>query len=169
MKISMIVAMSENLVIGKDGKMPWRISSDLKRFKNMTTGKIVVMGRLTYESIGKILPNRTNIILSSNKEYNVAGAIVLNSVEEVLKFCKDETEIFIIGGNNIYKLFENFADYIYVTKIKAVLDGDTFFTIDLEKWDLLSTVKVEREEKDEYETDFLFYNRVSKKNDNRRI
>lgn len=132
--LSIIVAYSKNKVIGKDGKMPWNIPDDLAHFKEMTLGNIVIMGRKTFESIGNVLPDRTNIILSGNKHYKVDGAISTNSFEAAVAIAKKlakqqdvEKEIFIAGGSAIYKRSIDLADNIYVTLVKKYYDGDVFF------------------------------------------
>ncbi len=125
----MIVAMGKNNAIGKDNKLLWNISNDLKHFKKITTGHTVIMGDKTYESIGMLLPNRKNVILSLDKNYKVEGAEVRNSLEDVLNEYKDsEEEVFVIGGGIIYKLALPFADKLYITLVEnSPEDADTFF------------------------------------------
>ena len=127
--ISIIVAVGENNAIGKDNKLLWDIPNDLQYFKKVTSGHTVVMGDKTYESIGMLLPHRENIILSLDKNYTVKGAEVRNSLEKVLKECKNsEEEIFVIGGGVIYKLALPFADKLYITLVEdSPVDADTFF------------------------------------------
>lgn len=120
--------MSENRVIGKDNELPWHIGEDLKRFKRITTGHTVIMGRKTYESIGKLLPNRTNIILSQDPEYEVEDAIVARNFDEAVRRSKGD-EIFVIGGEQIYKLAIDRADRLYITMIHDEIDGDAFFPV----------------------------------------
>lgn len=138
MNISIIVAMSKNRVIGRDNDMPWHLSNDLKNFKRITMGKTVVMGRLTYQSIGKPLPNRRNIVLSRNLvDKNV---LIFNNLQEVLNFSKDEDEVFIIGGEDIYSQTINKANKIYLTTIDKEITGDKYFpNIDLSSWDKISS------------------------------
>ena len=127
MNISIIVAMSNNRVIGKDNKMPWHLSDDLKNFKKITTGKTIVMGRLTYDSIGKALPNRKNIVLSRNlKDSNV---LISTNLKEALNYTKKNEELFIIGGENLYSQTINIANKLYLTTIDANIDGDNTFPI----------------------------------------
>lgn len=132
MNVSLIVAKSKNNVIGRNGGMPWRLSSDLKRFKQITKEGIVIMGRKTFESIGKPLPNRINIIITSNKEYVANGCFVLHSIDEVLQLIidgifKNYQNIFFIGGESIYKEVISFCDKLYITEVDCDIDGDTFF------------------------------------------
>ena len=127
--ISIIVAVGKNRAIGKNNKLLWYIPNDLKHFKKITSGHTVVMGDKTYESIGRLLPNRKNVILSLDKNYKVEGAEVRNSLEDVLNEYKDnEEEVFIIGGGIIYKLALPFADKLYITLVEdSPEDADTFF------------------------------------------
>ncbi|OGE25782.1 hypothetical protein A3H85_01360 [Candidatus Daviesbacteria bacterium RIFCSPLOWO2_02_FULL_40_8] len=128
--ISIIVAASENMVIGKKGGLPWYIPEDLKRFKNITTGHPIIMGRKTHQSIGRPLPNRTNIIITRDATYKAEGCIVVNSVEQALQQAQGNPgaqEIFIIGGGEIYQQVMNKVERIYLTLIKGDLDGDVYF------------------------------------------
>ena len=138
MNISIIVAMSKNRVIGRDNDMPWHLSNDLKNFKRITMGKTVIMGRLTYQSIGRPLPNRKNIVLSRNLvDTNV---LIFNNLQKVLNFSKDEDEVFIIGGEDIYCQTINKANKIYLTTIDKEIAGDKYFPdIDLSSWDKISS------------------------------
>ena len=133
MNLSIIVAMSKNRVIGKDNKMPWHLSNDLKNFKKITIGKTIVMGRLTYDSIGRPLPERKNIVLSRNLiDSNV---FIFDNFEEVLNFTKDEDEVFIIGGQDIYSQTIDKVNKLYLTTIDANIEGDKYFPeIDISKW-----------------------------------
>ena len=133
MNLSIIVAMSKNRVIGKDNKMPWHLSNDLKNFKKITIGKTIVMGRLTYDSIGKALPERKNIVLSRNLiDSNV---FIFDNFEEVIDFTKDEDEVFIIGGQDIYSQTIDKVNKLYLTTIDANIEGDKYFPeIDISKW-----------------------------------
>ena len=125
MKINIIAAVGKNLELGKGNDLVWRIKEDLNYFKELTTNKIIVMGYNTYLSIGRLLPNRKNIIISKENR-NIEGAIVLNSIKDVLNL--DEEEIFIIGGASIYKQFIPYADNLYLTEINSEDDkADVFF------------------------------------------
>lgn len=127
-KISIIVALGHNRVIGKDGKIPWHVSEDLKRFKRLTTGHAVVMGRKTYESIGKPLPNRTNIVITRGVS-SPAGCIAVHSLDEALARAREveKDEIFVIGGGEIYRQAIGLADKLYLTVVHKEFEGDAFF------------------------------------------
>lgn len=129
MKISLIAAISENKVIGRDNDLPWHIPEDLKRFKEITKGHPVIMGRKTYESIGRLLPNRTNIIITRDKTYQVEEAVIVNSLEEAIQEGKkvDDREMFIIGGGQIFKQAIDVADKLYLTIVHSTIDGDVYF------------------------------------------
>ena len=138
--ISLIVAMDEKNLIGAKQNLPWHLPEDLKLFKQRTLHHTIVMGRKTFESIGKILPKRSNIILSSNKNLKINNALVLNHINEVLKHLKPNEENFIIGGARIYQSFLPLADKIYITRIEGHYQGDTYFPqFDLKVWKLISS------------------------------
>ncbi len=124
--ISIIAALGKNRVLGKDNELLWRIPDDLKRFKELTTGHPIIMGSKTYESIGKPLPNRTNIVLTKDSDYEAPGTIVVHSLEEAFEKAENE-EIFVIGGGQIYALALPYADKLYLTLIDDKKEGDTFF------------------------------------------
>lgn len=119
--------MSSNRVIGVNNTLPWHISEDLKHFKSLTTGHTIIMGRKTYESIGRPLPNRRNIVISRNTEASYEGAEVVHSIEDAFTICKNDNEVFVIGGSNIYEQALSLVDYIYITEIKKSFSGDAFF------------------------------------------
>ncbi|SUC10459.1 dihydrofolate reductase [Pasteurella canis] len=136
MTFSLIVAMTKNAVIGKDNQMPWHLPADLAWFRKHTTGKPVIMGRKTFESIGRPLPNRTNIVLS-RQPYQHQGIIWRNSLESALEFINDATEIMLIGGGELFKQYLPQADKLYLTEIQTELEGDTYFpTIDWQDWQI---------------------------------
>tara|TARA_B100000035_G_scaffold120763_1_gene102585 strand:- start:1114 stop:1596 length:483 start_codon:yes stop_codon:yes gene_type:complete len=145
MNLSIIVAMAKNRVIGKDNDMPWHLSDDLKNFKKITIGKTVIMGRLTYKSIGKPLPNRKNIILSRNlKDENV---IVRNNLKIIFEQLKNEEEVFIIGGEDIYSQTIKMANKLYLTTVDGIIEGDKYFPeIDVSKWKLLHRAHYKKSE-----------------------
>lgn len=131
--ISFVVAMDENRAIGKDNDLPWYLPNDLKHFKNVTMGKPIVMGRKTYESIGKPLPGRENIVVTRDDNYQAEGTTIVHSVDDVLK--KDAEELCVIGGTEIFKLFMPVADRLYVTEIHHTFDADTYFPeINRDEW-----------------------------------
>ena len=127
MKISMIAAMANNRIIGNDNKMPWHLPADLQHFKQVTMSKPVIMGRKTFESIGRPLPGRQNIIISRNEAYSVPGIEVVKSPEEALALVSNVDEVMIIGGGNIYKQFLDKATTLYLTFIELDVAGDTQF------------------------------------------
>ena len=128
MKISLIVAMSSNRVIGLDNQMPWHLSADLKRFKKITLGFPIVMGRKTFESIGRPLPGRTNIIISRNPVYNPQGCWLMSDIEAALAMaCQSAEKVFVIGGATLYQAVLPFADTLHITQINEEFHGDTFF------------------------------------------
>jgi len=131
MPISIIVAVAKNGVIGKDNQLLWRLPDDLKRFKQLTLGHPMIMGRKTFESIGKPLPGRTSIVITNQKDFSVEGILVAHSLDEALNIARglEEKEAFIIGGGEIYKQALPLTDHLYVTEVDLVIDGDTFFEI----------------------------------------
>ncbi len=149
MKIIIIVAVSENNVIGKEGKIPWHSGAELKHFKETTMGNPIIMGRKTFESIGKVLPGRLNIVLTGKAEEfkNFEDLIIASSLDEALNICREQNQekVFIIGGASVYEEALNFADEIILTRMKLKVDGDTYFPhINFEEWSLKK--KEEREE-----------------------
>jgi len=123
----MIVAASTNNVIGVDGGMPWRLSEDLRRFKFLTLGKPVIMGRKTHESIGQALTGRTNIVLTSNPDYSSPGCEIATRLDQALAYAGEANEVMIIGGAYVYKAFLPMAERIYLTRVCASIDGDAYF------------------------------------------
>lgn len=158
MKLSIIVAASQNNVIGKDNQLIWRLSADLKRFKALTTGHHIIMGRKTFDSIGKPLPNRTSIIISHQADYKAEGCIVVNSLEEALEKVPANQEAFIIGGGTIYKEVIDKADKLYLTLVHKKFDGDTFFPkVDEKIWKSTKREDHMPSEKNEYAYSFIDY------------
>ncbi len=146
MKISLIVAMASNRTIGLNGQMPWHLSADLKRFKQITLGAPVLMGRKTFEAIGKPLPGRSNLIISRNAGYQAAGCLVFTDTASALQHCAASPEVFVIGGATLYQAFLAVADYLYVTEIHQPFAGDTFFPeINADHWRELSREDVEND------------------------
>ncbi|MGM0835044.1 MAG: dihydrofolate reductase [Bacillota bacterium] len=158
--ISMIVATDRNGLIGKDNDMPWRLPEDLTYFKRITTGSTVVMGRNTFESIGKPLPNRENIILTRNSDYHVEGCKTLPSIERLKEMAQSEEEVFVIGGANIYMQAMPFTETLYLTYIDEEFVGDTYFPeIEESEWKLVSEEKGVKNEKNPYDYFFRVYKR----------
>ncbi|MGH8469166.1 MAG: dihydrofolate reductase [Gammaproteobacteria bacterium] len=125
--LSIIVAMTRRRVIGAHGALPWRLPADLKRFKALTMGKPVIMGRKTHESIGRVLPGRINIVISRNRALNISGCIVVPSMEAALAWARGCEETMVIGGSSVYAAALPLAERMYLTEIHAEVDGDTYF------------------------------------------
>ena len=126
-RVSLIVAMAKNRVIGHNNTLPWRLPADLKHFKTLTMGHHIVMGRKTFESIGKPLPGRTSVVVTRNAAYSAPGVIAVNSLEAAISACGDDNEIFVIGGAELYLQAIALADRIYLTEIDADIHGDAYF------------------------------------------
>ncbi len=125
--LSIISAMDNNRLIGNNNALPWHLPEDLAFFKKTTLNKPIVMGRKTFESIGRPLPNRNNIIISRTKDYKVDGCTVLESIEQVLEHCKNEEEVMLIGGASLYEQWLPYADQMYITLIDSEFEGDAWF------------------------------------------
>ena len=154
MKISIIAAIAQNRAIGKNNKLLWDIPQDLQRFKRITSGHPVIMGQNTFESLGRPLPNRTNIVLTFDKSFQAPGCIVVYSFEEATKIAseKDKEEIFFIGGGQIYAQAIKLADKLYLTLVEGEYDADTFFP---DYSDFKKTVFEEKRESAGYKYKFL--------------
>jgi dihydrofolate reductase len=161
MKIALIAAIDENNGIGKDNKLLCHLSSDLKRFKELTTGHCIVMGRKTFESLPNgPLPNRKNIVITQNSNYIANGAYIANSVNEAIKLSEKDKICFIIGGEQIYKLFIDVADILHITKIHHQFDADAFFpAFNIENWNLLENIYNENDAKNAFPFSFRTYSR----------
>lgn len=163
MKISLIVAMASNGIIGHAGQMPWHLSADLKRFKKITLGSPIIMGRKTFESIGKPLPGRSNIIISRNPDYQQPGCSVFNTIETVIKnCCHIANEVFIIGGSALYEATLPYATKLYITEIKQDFNGDTAFP----PWNKADWLETDREDiNDDSQVSFSYSFITYKRND----
>ncbi|MFI4922473.1 MAG: dihydrofolate reductase [Burkholderiales bacterium] len=158
--ISIIAAMARNRVIGKGNRIPWRLPSEQQIFKKVTMGHHMVMGRRTYESLNRLLPGRTMVIVTRNPNYKVAGAIVVNSLQEAISACGSDDEVFIIGGAHLFKLALPLADRIYLTTIQAEIEGDTTMPdFDLTGWKRISTQVFKADGKNPYDYHFSIYQR----------
>ena len=163
MIISLIVARDEMGGIGRKNRLPWYIPSDLKRFKALTMGHHLVMGRKTYETIGKPLPGRTMIIITRRKDYQPEGCLIASSLKNALDIAEvnNETEAFVIGGGQIFTQAMNVADKIYLTNVHAVTEADVFFPeIDDTSWETVYSESVIPHEKDEYTSEFKILERI---------
>ena len=135
MKIAIIVAVSANNVIGVNGRLPWHLPEDLKRFRELTMGKPIIMGRATFESIGRPLPGRKNIVLTRDPEYVAEGCAIAQNTEDALAMAQGAGEVMIIGGGEVYRQFLPTADKIYLTRVEVEVQGDTTFpVIDMSIW-----------------------------------
>lgn len=163
MSIALVVAIAENGVIGREGGLPWRLSTDMKRFKAVTMGKPVIMGRKTWESIGKPLPGRRNFVITRHAGYTAEGAECVSSLEVALALAggaQADADICVIGGGEIYREALPLADVLHVTHVHAKVDGDAVFPpIDAEIWEPVSREEVPAGEKDVYATSYVVYQR----------
>ena len=155
MSLSLIVAMTKNRVIGKDNQMPWHLPADLAWFRQNTTGKPVIMGRKTFESIGRPLPKRTNIVLS-RQPFEYDGVIWKDSLESAVDFVRNSEEIMLIGGGQLFNEYLSQADHLYLTEIQTELDGDTFFpSINWDEWHIEFEQYRPADEQNPYDCRFL--------------
>ena len=162
MAVSLIVAVSDNGVIGRDGGLPWRLSADLRHFKKTTMGHHLIIGRRTWDEVGKPLPGRTMVVVTRSRRFSPEGVHVVHSLEEALDIARDDDEPFIGGGAHIYRmaLENNLVDRLYLTRVHAEVDGDTRFPdFDLDKWELVFEEHHEGDEKNEHSYSFLVYER----------
>lgn len=159
---TIVVAMGEKNEIGFENQLLWHLPKDLKHFKEITSGHPVIMGRKTYESIGKPLPNRTNIVVSRKTDWFEEGILIVGSIKEAVKFAKKiDEEVFIIGGGKIYEQTMDFVDKLEVTLVKADLEADTFFPkIDPKIWKKTDEICHEKDEKNQYDFCFQTFERV---------
>ncbi len=166
MKLSIIAAVANNKVIGNENRLIWHMPADLKRFKNITMGHTLIMGRKTFQSIGKPLPGRKTIVVTKQKDLDTQGCQKASSFKEALNMVKDEKEVFVAGGAEIYEQALNsyYTKKIYLTRIFADFDGDTFFPdIDPKKWEIIDRFDYEPDDKNIYPYAFLEYKRKVKK------
>lgn len=169
MLISLIAAMGKNRVIGRGGALPWDLPDDRIFFRKATLGKVMIKGRKTYESIGRLLPDRAHVIMTKDKKYAVKGARIAHSKEEALELAKEEAdqlhtdEIMVIGGAKVYEEFLPEADRIYLTIVDAQPEGDAFFPeFDEAKWREISREHHPRDERHAYSFDFVTYERAKR-------
>lgn len=161
---TIVVAMGEKNEIGFDNQLLWHLPKDLKHFKDITSGHPIIMGRKTYESIGKPLPNRTNIVVSRKKDWFEEGILIVGSIKEALKFAKKiDEEVFVIGGGNIYEQTMEVVDKLEVTLVKADLEADTFFPkIDPKIWKKTNEICHKKDEKNGYDFCFQTFEKIKK-------
>jgi dihydrofolate reductase len=160
-RLSLVVAMARNRVIGAGGRIPWHLPNELQLFKRITMGHPIVMGRRTYESIGRLLPGRTTVIVTRQPDYRVPGAIVTHSLEAALEASKSDDEIFVIGGGQLYQEALTRADRIYLTTVEAEPAGDTYMPeIAPEAWREVSAESFPADERHSYRYRFAILDRV---------
>jgi len=160
--ISLIAAVAENRVIGNGNALPWRLPADLKHFRELTTGHPVIMGRRNYESIGRALPQRTNVVVTRQPDYRARDCIVVDSLEAAFEVCGDASEIFIIGGAEIYAQTVDRAGRLYLTLVHAAVPGDTFFPeVDWSPWREIARVCHAPDERHCYAFSFVTFERKS--------
>lgn len=158
--ITLIAAAGENNELGKDNDLVWHLPDDFKRFKKLTTGHHIIMGRKTFESFPKPLPNRTHIVITRNKNYQKEGAVVVHSLDEALLKAQNDPQPFVIGGGEIYKVAIDSADKIELTRVHGTFEADTYFPkIDMNKWQLISEEKHPKDDKHNYAFSYLTYER----------
>lgn len=161
MEISLVVAMDENRLIGANKRLPWRLPADLRHFKRITMGHPIVMGRRTWESIGRPLPGRTNIVVTRQPGYAAEGALVVDSPEAAMEAAGDCDELMVIGGARLYEEVLAGAHRIYLTEIHAEFDGDTWFPeLNEDEWVCVSREDFEKDERNPYDYSFLVLERV---------
>lgn len=161
MKVAIIVATDEQGLIGRENDLPWRLSADLQYFRRVTMGKPIVMGRHTHESIGRPLPGRRNIVVTSQPDYQAEGCEVVHSVDEALALCEQDEEVMIMGGASLYQQTLAVADKLYLTRVHATLPGDTWFPDWSEQeWRLSSQEHHQADAKNEYDYSFIEYERI---------
>ncbi len=159
--ITLIAAVGENNAIGKNNQLLWYLPNDFKRFKQITTNHFIIMGRKTFESFPKPLPNRTHIVISRQKNYAPNGCIVVSNLEKAIEICPKNQEVFIIGGGEIYNQSIIIADKLDITKVHHSFDGDVFFPeIDLKTWKLTTTIFNNKDEKHQYDYSFQVFERI---------
>jgi dihydrofolate reductase len=161
--IKILVACDENRVIGKDNQLIWHLPADLKRFKSLTIGHVILMGRKTYESIGKPLPNRTTIVITRQVDFQAEGTITAHSVEEAILKAKSLTreDIFIVGGAEIYSLSLALADQLLVTQLHDIFEGDAFFPeISADTWEIVDRERGLTDEKNPFQYSYITYQKI---------
>ncbi len=160
--LSLVAAISENNVIGKDNKIIWRLPEDLKRFKEITTGHTIIMGRKTFESLGRILPERKHIVLTRDKDYRVRdeNVQIVNEISDLDKYIDSDEECFVIGGAIVYRQLLPKVDKMYITRIHSKFEGDSYFPVISEnEWNIVEKVQGIKDEENPYNYDFIIYER----------
>ena len=154
--LSIIVALSDNNVVGRENKLPWKLSADLKRLKAITMGHHLIMGRLTWESLGRPLPGRTNVVITSDRNYIAEGGVVVGSLAEAIILSSQDPEGFIFGGGKVFKEALPKVDKIYMTRVHAKVEGDAFFpALDMNEWREVEREDFKADEKNQYDYSFI--------------
>ena len=160
MTLSCIVAVSENGVIGRKNDLPWKLSADLRRFKQLTTGHAIIMGRKTFDSIGRPLPNRTSIVMTRDRSYASPGVVVVHSFDQAVAACEDQQEAFVIGGETVFREALPQAQRLYLTRVHKKVEGDAYFPeADLAGWKLLQQERHAEDDKNDCPFTFCVYER----------
>ena len=160
MLVSIIAAMDRNRLIGNNNQLPWHLPADLAHFKRVTMGKPIIMGRKTYESIGRPLPGRTNIVLTRSPDFNAEGVLIANSLQQALDYVAVEEEVMVIGGSTIYELALPRADRLYLTYVEDSFEGDAWFPdFDLEQWSIVASEEHSADETNSSAYRFVAYAR----------
>ena len=161
-RISFVVAFDRNKVIGKNGGLPWRLPDDMRRVRQVTMGKPLIMGRRTYESIGRPLSGRTNIVLTRDPAFHPEGVLTARTPEEALGLAGDAPEVIVFGGAQVFRLFLAMADRIYLTQVDADVGGDTYFDFNSTDWLVVENVPHPADERHPYPFNFLTLDRIRK-------
>lgn len=159
-RIAFVVAFDRNHVIGRDGGLPWKLPDDMKRVRTLTVGKPLIMGRRTYESIGRPLPQRTSIVLTRDPAFRAEGVLVARTPADALRLAGEAPEVIVFGGAEIFRLFLPMADRIYLTRVDAEVQGDTSFELDERSWRVLESEHHEQDEHHAHAFDFVTLERV---------
>ncbi len=161
MPISIIVAFDENRLIGRDNQLPWHLPADLKHFKEITMGHHMIMGRKTFESIGKALPGRTSIVITRQKDLQLEGCIMASSLEDAIQKCPANEDVFVIGGADVFNQAMRLCDKLHTTLIHHQFDGDTHFPeLDPRVWQVTSRVDFHADEKNPWSYSYIDYKRI---------
>lgn len=156
--VTIIAAVGRNRALGKDNDLIWHLPADLRRFKSLTRGHHVIMGRKTFESLGKPLPKRTNVIVSRNPDYRAEGCIVVNSLEKALEIAQSDPNPFILGGAEIYRQALSFADHMDLTFVHEEFEADAFFPeFDPEEWELMGREDFDKDDENPFDYSFVQY------------
>lgn len=164
MRLSLIAAVSDNGIIGRGEELPWRLSADLKRFKSLTMGHHIVMGRKTFASIGRPLPGRTLVVISRQPHFLAESVQTATSLEAAIEIARaaGDSEVFVIGGGEIYRQAIDIVERMYLTRVHAAIEGDVYFPpVIFDDWQLVAESQHDADEKNEYDTTFQIFNRIA--------